>query len=142
MKQQILIFLITILSSISASGKVVLPSVFSDNMVLQQRSDVAIWGWASAGETLRIVCSWNSTDTLKVKADNTAAWRTTMKTFGAGGPYTIAIFGSSNVQLRNVMLGEVWVCSGQSNMEWSVNAGITVSQDEIDKADNPNIRIF
>lgn len=142
MKQQILIFLIVILSGIGADGKVILPSVFSDNMVLQQRSDVAIWGWADAGETLRIVCSWNSTDTLKVKTDNTAAWRTSVKTRDAGGPYTISILGSSNILLRNVMLGEVWVCSGQSNMEWSVNYGIMVSQDDVDKADNPNIRIF
>ncbi len=142
MKQQILILLLVIASGISAVGKVILPSVFSDNMVLQQRSDVAIWGWSDAGETLRIVCSWNSADTLKVKADNTAAWKTTIKTTDAGGPYTISIFGSSNVQLRNVMLGEVWVCSGQSNMEWSVNHGIAVSQEEIDRADNPNIRIF
>lgn len=142
MKQQIVILLISIVFHISAFGKVVLPSVFSDNMVLQQRSDVAIWGWSDAGETIRIVCSWNSRDTVKVKAGNTAAWRTTIKTTDAGGPYTIFIFGSSNVELRNVMLGEVWICSGQSNMEWSVNHGVTVSQEDIDGADNPSIRIF
>lgn len=141
MKQQLLVLLITIVSY-NTFGKVVLPSVFSDNMVLQQRSEVAIWGWSDPGESIRIVCSWNTTDTVKVKADNTAAWKTTIKTAEAGGPYTISVFGSSNVALHNVMLGEVWICSGQSNMEWSVNHGITVSDEEIASADNPNIRIF
>lgn len=142
MKLQLLILLITIASSFNAFAKVVLPSVFSDNMVLQQRSDVAIWGWADAGETLRIVCSWNTDDTVKVKADKTAAWKTTITTVAAGGPYTISILGSSDVQLRNVMLGEVWICSGQSNMEWSVNHGIIVTDEQIAQSDNPNIRIF
>jgi sialate O-acetylesterase len=142
MKQVILFLLIFSVFSISSFGKVILPAVFADNMVLQQKSDVAIWGWAAPGETLKIVCSWNSSDTVKVKADNTAAWKTTIKTIGAGGPYTVSILGSSNVKLNNVMLGEVWVCSGQSNMEMSVNWKLINGEEDAAKANNSNIRIF
>lgn len=123
-------------------AKIVLPSVFSDNMVLQQNSEVAIWGGSLASENIKIVCSWSSNDTVKVRANNWGEWKTTLKTTGAGGPYSISIFGTSNVQLNNVMLGEVWVCSGQSNMEWSVNHKIFNGEEEAAKADNPNLRIF
>lgn len=124
------------------SAKIILPSVFADNMVLQQNSTVAIWGWADTGENLKIVVGWNTKDTIKVKAENTSAWKTTIKTVGAGGPYTIQLLGSSKVELKNVMLGEVWICSGQSNMEWSVNHKITNGEEEAAKANNPNIRIY
>lgn len=97
----------------SMFGKIILPSVFSDNMVLQQNSNVAIWGWSDPCETIKIVPGWNTKDTVKVKADNTSAWKTTISTNGSGGPYTIQILGNGKVQLKNVMLGEVWVCSGE-----------------------------
>jgi len=109
---------------------------------MQQKSDAAIWGWSDPGETVKIVASWNSKDTIKVKADNSAKWATTIPTTSAGGPYFIKIIGSSNVEIKNVMLGEVWICSGQSNMEWSVNAKITNGEEEAAKANNPNIRIY
>jgi sialate O-acetylesterase len=125
-----------------ASAKIVLPSVFSDNMVLQQNSEVAVWGWGDAGENLKIVATWNTADTVKVKAGNDAKWTTNLKTVAAGGPFSIQIFGSSNIELKNVMLGEVWICSGQSNMEWSVNMGIQNGEEEAAKANHPNIRIF
>jgi sialate O-acetylesterase len=139
-----LLITLLILTGISSgiSAKIILPSVFSDNMVLQQNADVAIWGWANASEIVSIVTSWNTHDTVKVKASNMAAWRTTIKTVGAGGPHSIRILGSSNVELKNVMLGEVWICSGQSNMEWSVNHKVLNGEEEAAKATNPNIRIF
>lgn len=122
-------------------GKIILPSVFTDNMVLQQNSNAAIWGWADPGETIAIVTSWNK-DTVKVKVNNSARWSTSLKTSAAGGPYTIQLLGSSKVQLSNVMLGEVWICSGQSNMEMSVNWQLINGEEEAAKATNPNIRIF
>ncbi len=139
-----LFFTLTILFAISSTmfGKIILPSVFSDNMVLQQKSTVAIWGWSDPGETVKIVASWNSNDTVKVKADNSSKWTTTIQTIGAGGPYSIKILGSSNVELINVMLGEVWICSGQSNMEMNVNWKLINGEEEAAKANNPNIRIF
>jgi len=123
-------------------GKITLPSVFADNMVLQQNSEVAIWGWSEPGETVRIVTSWNSKDTVHVKANNYSRWETNIRTISAGGPYSIEILGSSDILLNNAMLGEVWICSGQSNMEWSANMGITNGEEEIAKANYPNIRIF
>ncbi len=142
MKKFLLTLLVLLGIATSMFAKIILPSVFSDNMVLQQNADVAIWGWSDAGETVKIVASWNSKDTIKVKADNTAAWKTTIRTLSAGGPYSIQILGSSKVELKNVMLGEVWICSGQSNMEWSVNHGIKNGDQEAAKANYPNIRIF
>jgi sialate O-acetylesterase len=142
MKKIVLILLVFSAFSLHSFGKIVLPSVFADNMVLQQKSDVAIWGGSLASENIKIVCSWASSDTVKVRANNWGEWKTTLKTVGAGGPYTISIFGTSNVQLNNVMLGEVWVCSGQSNMEMSVNSKIMNGEEEAANAANPNIRIF
>ncbi len=142
MKKIFLALTIMFIFSTNMFAKIILPSVFADNMVLQQNSDVAIWGWSDPGETVKIVTSWNSKDTVKVKADNSAEWKTTIKTIGAGGPYSIQILGNGGVKLNNVMLGEVWVCSGQSNMEWSVNSKIINGEEEAAKANNPNTRIF
>ena len=142
MKQFFLTLLCLSLFPIVLSAKIILPSVFADNMVLQQNSEVAIWGWSNPGEVVKIVASWNSKDTIKVKADNAAAWKTSIKTIGAGGPYSIQILGNGGVKLSNVMLGEVWVCSGQSNMEMSVNWKLINGEEEAAKANNPNIRIF
>lgn len=142
MKLFILTLVILFAFTTTMFGKIILPSVFSDNMVLQQNSGVAIWGWSDPGETVKIVAGWNTKDTIKVKADNTSAWKTTLPTGTAGGPYTIRIFGSSAVELKNVMLGEVWICSGQSNMEMSVNWKLINGEEEAAKATNPNIRIF
>lgn len=142
MKKLFLSLLILFVFTTNMFGKIILPSVFADNMVLQQNSDVAIWGWSDPGETVKIVTSWNSKDTVKIKADNSSAWKTTIKTIAAGGPYSIQIFGNDKVELKNVMLGEVWICSGQSNMEWSVNAKIINGDEEAAKANHPDIRIF
>jgi sialate O-acetylesterase len=142
LKQVIAVILLLFFFSNVTSAKIVLPSVFSDNMVLQQNAEVAIWGWGDAGENLKIVAGWNTADTVKVKAGNDAKWTATIKTIAAGGPYSIQIFGSSNVELKNVMLGEVWICSGQSNMEWSVNSNILNGEEEAARANHPNIRIF
>ena len=141
-KQLLIAALLVILSANIATAKIVLPSVISDNMVLQQNAVAAIWGWGDAGENLKIVAGWNNADTIKVKAGNDAKWSANLKTVAAGGPYSIQIFGSSKIELKNVMLGEVWMCSGQSNMEWSVNSNILNGEEEAAKANHPDIRIF
>ena len=141
MKRTLIIILVLSFFSINMYGRIILPSVFADNMVLQQNSEVAIWGWSDPGETIRIIASWNK-DTVKVKADNSSKWTTSIKTIAAGGPYSIQILGNGKVQLNNVMLGEVWICSGQSNMEMSVNWKLINGEEEAAKAANANIRIF
>ena len=142
MKRILSILFVLIAFNSALFAKIILPSVFADNMVLQQNSEVAVWGWSDPAETVKIVAGWNEKDTIKVKADNTSAWKTTIKTIGAGGPYSIQILGSSKVQLNNVMLGEVWICSGQSNMEMSVNWKLINGEEDAAKATHPNIRIF
>ncbi len=131
-----------LLIAINSFGKITLPSVFTDNMVLQQNTEVAIWGWGEPNEKIALVGSWKNTDTIKVTTSNNARWIAHIKTTNAGGPYTLKISGSSKIELQNVMLGEVWICSGQSNMEMSVNWGIKNGNEEAAQANYPNIRFF
>lgn len=142
MKHVVIFILIFLGVNSQLFGRVVLPAVFSDNMVLQQNSKVAIWGWSVPGQIVKIVAGWNVKDTIIAKANNSAKWEAKIQTIGAGGPYQIQIFGSSNIQLNNVMLGEVWICSGQSNMEMTFEWGIKNGEQELKTALNPNIRIF
>ena len=142
MKNKLFLSLLISVFFMNVSAKIFLPSIFSDYMVLQQNSEVAIWGWSEPGEVIRIVASWNSTDTIETSADIMAFWKTKLKTTKAGGPYLVEILGSSNIKLENVMLGEVWICSGQSNMQWSADYGIDKGEEEVANANYPNIRIF
>jgi sialate O-acetylesterase len=126
----------------TSTARITLPAIFSDNMVLQQNSKVSIWGWGVPGQTVKIVPGWNIRDTISAKVNNSAKWTTTVSTIGAGGPYQIQILGTSNIHLNNVMLGEVWLCSGQSNMEMTFEWGIKNGENELKTANNQNIRIF
>jgi sialate O-acetylesterase len=125
-----------------ATAQLRLPAVISDHMVLQQNTDVELWGWDGPNQKLAIVGSWENRDTFKTVTANTGRWRTTIKTPVAGGPYSISIMGSEKLVLKDVMMGEVWICSGQSNMEWNVNLGSTDAAAEMPKANFPNIRFF
>ena len=93
-----------------------LPAIFTDNMVLQQRSDVKFWGEAAPGRTVRITTSWDGRS-YETAADASGRWTTAVETPSAGGPYTVTISDGRPVELKNVLVGEVWICSGQSNME-------------------------
>src|SRR5688500_8481058 len=105
-----------ILIKTASFATVTLPSFFSDNMVLQQQTGAAIWGWAQAGSTVRITTSWNKKKYI-TRADASGKWKLKLNTPVAGGPYKITISDGKPVVLQNVMIGEVWLCSGQSNME-------------------------
>ena len=111
---------VCILLAVTASvlnARIVLPSVISDNMVLQQKTEAAIWGKAEPGSKVRISAGWTK-DVLTVKADSrTGKWSAGLVTPEAGGPYDISISDGEETVLRNVLIGEVWFCSGQSNME-------------------------
>ena len=102
--------------SLSVSAKVRLPQFFSDNMVLQQQSECNIWGWADPGTRVSISTSWDKKN-YNVQANKYGLFSLTVKTPEAGGPYFIGFKDADYVQLNNVMIGEVWICSGQSNME-------------------------
>lgn len=141
MKKYSLLIITQFLFSVSALANVSLPSFFSDNMVLQRNSEVKIWGWASPFEEITIKPGW-TTEEYKVMPTTDAYWEVKIKTPEAGGPYTISFKGYNEVLLKNVMLGEVWFCSGQSNMEWTPNQGIDNAEAEIANANYPNIRFF
>lgn len=140
MKKKIFYFLLIVLFG-NIQAKVSLPAIFSSHMVLQQNSEVTIWGWANPLENVRVVGSWDN-DTAKMTANNQAKWWVTLKTPVAGGPYLLTVAGNDTIVLKDVMIGEVWLCSGQSNMEMSASWGINNEAKEIAEANYPNIRLF
>ena len=103
-----------------AQAKVDLPQLFADNMVLQQQSDVALWGKAEAGAKVTITTTWSKAKTV-AKADADGDWFVRLATPAAGGPYEITFDDGDKLTLKNVLIGEVWICSGQSNMEMQMS---------------------
>jgi len=140
MKNNIFKFVFILISG-TMMANVSLPNIFGDNMVLQRNSEVKIWGWGNPKEEIKLVSSWNNQE-YKVTANNQAQWELKIKTPEAGGPFTISIKGYNEVVLKNILIGEVWVCSGQSNMEMSAGWGIDNGEEEAKNATNPNIRFF
>ena len=128
-------------SAVSLLADVKLPAVMSDHMVLQQQSDARLWGWADPGEEVSVKGAWAKTFSKPIKAGKDGKWEQKLTTPKAGGPYTITVKGNNTVTLKNILIGEVWVCSGQSNMEMGM-ASIENAQQEIAEAHHPNIRIF
>jgi sialate O-acetylesterase len=118
-----------------------LPAIFSNGMVLQQKSKVVVWGWADAGEEITVTASWASVSPVKIKTGATGKWELLVPTPAAGGPYAIQVKGKNAIELKEVFIGEVWVCSGQSNMVFSLKASEN-AKEEIQKADYPDIRFF
>ena len=116
-----------------------LPPIVSSNMVLQQNSQATLWGWSDPSERFTIACSWKNT-VDSITAFNSGKWKAKISTPVAGGPYTITIKGRANtIVLENILIGEVWICSGQSNMEMSNTQQI---KDELPNSKNENIRFF
>lgn len=134
------ILLLLFLCSLSSGFAVSLPAIFGDHMVLQQNSEIVIWGWGKSLEEITVTPSWNG-ESISTVANADAEWRVTLQTPKAGGPYTITVKGYNTIILNDILLGEVWICSGQSNMEWSARAGID-NADQIEKANHPEIRFF
>jgi sialate O-acetylesterase len=137
--------LMLLLVSVHVSAKVVLPSIFSDHMVLQQKDQVDIWGKSTSRRTISIITSWNNKK-YSVNADQQGNWKVKISTPAAGGPYTVTFNDGDVLTLRDVLIGEVWVCSGQSNMEMPIkgfgNQPILNSNEILFNADNSNIRLI
>ena len=140
MKNKAFLFLI-LLSINNVWANISLPNIFSDNMVLQRNSEIKIWGWASPKEEIKITPSWNNQE-YKVTTDSHANWQITIPTPKEGGPFSITFKGYNEVVLKNILIGEVWLCSGQSNMEMSASWGIENGDEEVKNANYPNIRFF
>lgn len=132
------VLLFLCLSSFLAAGNVRLPAILGSHMVLQQNTDVTFWGWSDATEKITIKVAWDTT-TYRAVGTRDANWSVKIKTPKAGGPYQITITGRNTIVLEDVVIGEVWVCSGQSNMEWNVNANPKMVDQE---KGNTNIRFF
>ncbi|MEO7991025.1 MAG: sialate O-acetylesterase [Chryseolinea sp.] len=139
--KKIFLSLCLLIFALGAQAQLRLPAIFDDHMVLQQQSPVPIWGWAHSTQEITIKVSWDTT-TIKTKSDNAAFWASTLYTPAAGGPHTITIRAGGEVRtLTDVMTGEVWLCSGQSNMEWGMNASAD-GKEVINQVNDPNIRLF
>ncbi len=105
--------------SATAAADVQLPNIFSSHMVLQQGLQNKVWGKADAGEIVTVAIDKQS---HKATAGQDGLWTVTLDALPVGGPHTLTVKGKNEVKLEDVLVGEVWVCSGQSNMQWSVNA--------------------
>lgn len=135
-----LLFLLLLFFSQDILAKIALPSLFQDGMVLQQNSYANIWGNAAAGEAIEVFASWDSIGTTTF-ADTKGKWLVQIPTPAAGGPYRILIKGEDQVEIKDVLIGEVWIASGQSNMEWPLEM-TEGGKAEVGRANSPRIRIF
>lgn len=117
-----------------------LPAIIGDHMVLQQKSQVRLWGWSDPGEMVRVKAGWKN-DWDSVRASGNGRWEVTLWTPVAGGPYNLLFKGNNEIQLKDVLIGEVWVLGGQSNMEWA-NGWIKQGLEEAPNATNGSIRFF
>lgn len=142
----LVLILLSIISCQSEKQLLQLPSIFSDNLVLQQNEDVKIWGKYKPGEKISVTGSWNQKSETTV--DESGNWLLSLQTPSAGGPYSLNIItADTSLQFNNVLIGEVWLCSGQSNMEmplkgWPPRDLIENSETEINNSANNQIRMI
>ncbi len=137
---------VLILSSAVSGAKVVLPSLLSDNMVLQRNSMVNIWGKATPNTTVTVAPSWDGKE-YRTKVGKDGKWLVKVATSDAGGPYTLRISDGDAIELSNILLGEVWVASGQSNMEMKIHGYMnqpvkTAVEAIVDAPNHPDLRLF
>jgi sialate O-acetylesterase len=130
--------LLFICFSIYSNANVQLPLLFSDGMVLQRDKPIPVWGWADVHEKIEV--HFNN-QIVKTQADKNGKWIVRLKAEMAGGPYKMVIKGKNIIDINNVLVGEVWICSGQSNMEFTVNSAMN-SKQEMNDSDFPMIRQF
>jgi len=138
MYKRILFAVALCFASIVAFADVKLPRIISDNMVLQRHQPVNIWGWASSGETVRVTFNGQQVET---KASKKGTWKVSLKPMEHGGPFDMTIKGKNTIVLHNILIGDVWLGSGQSNMEWPLQF-TRDADEEIAASDFPNIRLF
>lgn len=138
MKRVILVVGFLFLFTISVQADIRLPSIIGSNMVLQQKLANPIWGWADAGEEVTVSINGQAKST---KTGTDGKWSVVLNPQDVGGPFILTIKGKNELTLENVMVGEVWLASGQSNMQWGVQNS-TNSSNDIEQADLPNLRLI
>jgi sialate O-acetylesterase len=141
MKKQYLFLLILLICNGSINAQVAVAKIFTDNMVLQRNTPIPVWGTAKANE--KITVSFNK-QIRKTKADKNGKWMIRLDNETAGGPYNLIIKGRNTIEMKNVLVGEVWICSGQSNMEMPVGKpkewGVSNFEEVTAAANYPMIR--
>lgn len=132
-----LLTLATVLATaLPALADVRMPKLFTDNMMLQRDRPVRVWGWAEAGEGVTVALAGK---TAATKADASGAWKVELPAFKEGAKLTLTVKGKNSLTLSNIIIGDIWVCSGQSNMELALG-GCLGAADDIKAADLPKIR--
>lgn len=132
------ILTVVFLFSFAAQADITMPALFTDHMVIQRRLPVHIWGRASAGESISVFFHGNTNATT---ADSVGMWSLYLPPVEAGGPFDLTIKGGNTITLRDVVAGDVWVASGQSNMEFAVSEAVNANV-ELAAAQHPQIRLF
>jgi len=146
MKRHYCMMFFALMSSAIMQAQIKLPAIFSDNMVVQQNSKVNIWGKAQPNEKITIIPSWGKK--IKAQAATDGVWRAVIQTGTAATNQKITLKGKNKIIIHNILVGEVWLCSGQSNMEFPIHkttgwrTGILNEKEEMQDADYPQIRLF
>ncbi|MFV0522623.1 MAG: sialate O-acetylesterase [Mangrovibacterium sp.] len=145
-KKLILSLAAVICIGVSAQARIKLPPIVGSNMVLQRNTTVNIWGWSSPDETVALECSWIS-GAIETQADSTGKWKVQVKTTSSKNKQRIKVSDKESVvELENILFGEVWLCSGQSNMQIPLNGyynqPISGKNEALLHAGNPNLRLF
>ncbi len=141
------VFFVLLLCASPCNADIRLPRILGSGMVLQRETDVAIWGWAAAGEEVTVTGDWLE-EPARIVADLHGNWRLRIETGKAGGPHNITISGATTIRLDDILFGEVWIGSGQSNMEMPLvrvsdaYTGILDSAEEVEQSRFPEIRLF
>lgn len=138
-KRGILFFLFSFFLTVSCFAQVRLPKLVSDGMVLQRDSKVKIWGWASKNEKVDVKFKGKI---YKTRADANGQWSVLLAPMKAGGPYTMNIAGRNKITIDGILIGDVWLCSGQSNMEYQLGYDDATYGKEMAEVNNPEIRQF
>jgi len=130
---------ILVFCTLHSSGQIRLPRLISDGMILQRESPITVWGWAFPGE--KISLDFNNKQYGAV-TDKQGSWKIILQPVAAGGPYEMAFTASNKVEVKDIMFGDVWVCSGQSNMEFMMERLVPLFETNLPGTDNPMIRMF
>jgi sialate O-acetylesterase len=120
------------------NAEISVPSIIGNNMVLQREQDNPLWGWADPNEVVTVSIHDQKVQT---RAAEDGGWKATLAPLPVGGPYDLTISGKNTLRFENVLVGEVWICSGQSNMQWSVNASNDPDLERL-SANYPQIRLI
>ena len=140
-RKNVLVVLLVLLNGVfvlGVHGAVRLPSVLDSHMVVQRGKPIAVWGWADPAEAVTVTLG---SDVAQTRGSAQGRWRVALPAREAGGPHTMTIQGTNTITLTDILVGEVWICSGQSNMEMGLGV-VQNAEEERQAADYPKIRLF